>query len=189
MRVRWIKLLLPKSESSFFALPWHKFKVSDIIRTPAHNIVRCNLVWFSDPSCMGRAKREGKGLVNNSTPTWIHNCIPASSVDEEKKTTNVKKVWVMNKILCKYVVWTCDCTFKCNTINLWGFAAFLLVIIHEILCIHVEVELFTRHFPSPLLPCPYKGLATKLLYTGVRYEQCFSSLALCINMYRVWSYS
>ena len=51
-----------------FALPWHKFKVSDIIRTSVDNIVRCNLVWFSDPSCMGGAKREGKGLVNNSTP-------------------------------------------------------------------------------------------------------------------------
>ena len=44
-------------------------------------------------------------------------------------------------------------------------------------------------FPYPLLPCPCKGLGTKLVYTGVRYEQCSSSLALCINMYRVWSYS
>ena len=33
---------------------------------------------------MGGAKREGKGLVNNLTSTWIHNYIPAGSVDEGK---------------------------------------------------------------------------------------------------------
>ena len=31
----------------------------------------------------------GKGLVNNSTPTQIHGCIPAVSVDEEN--ANVKR--------------------------------------------------------------------------------------------------
>ena len=65
-----------------FALPWHKFKVSDIIRTPVHNIITCSLVWFSDPFCMGGAKREEKVVVNKQV---IHNCIPAGSVDEGKK--------------------------------------------------------------------------------------------------------
>ena len=50
--------------------------------------------------------------------------------------------------------------------------------------------LCTRHFlPLPFVAMPIQGLGTKLVYTGVRYEQCFSSLVLCINMYRVWSYS
>ena len=34
---------------------------------------------------MGGAKREGKGLVSNSTPGGLNNCIPAGSVDEGKK--------------------------------------------------------------------------------------------------------
>ena len=39
----------------------------------------------------GRGERgEGrKGLVNNSTPTRIHGCIPAVSVDEEKRECQV----------------------------------------------------------------------------------------------------
>ena len=48
------------------------------------------LVWFPDPSCVGGV-REGrrKGLVNNSTPTRIHGCIPAVSVDEGKRECKV----------------------------------------------------------------------------------------------------
>ena len=47
------------------------------------------VVWFPDPSCMGGAREGRKGLVNNSTPTWIHGCIPAVSVDEGKHECQV----------------------------------------------------------------------------------------------------
>ena len=43
------------------------------------------------PFLYGRGERgEGrKGLVNNSTPTRIHGCIPAVSVDEGKRECQV----------------------------------------------------------------------------------------------------
>ena len=40
------------------------------------------------PFLYGRGER-GKGLVNNSTPTRIHGCIPAVSVDEGKRECKV----------------------------------------------------------------------------------------------------
>ena len=43
------------------------------------------------PFLMGgvRTERGRKGLVNNSTPTRIHGCIPAVSVDEGKRECQV----------------------------------------------------------------------------------------------------
>ena len=43
------------------------------------------------PFLYGRGEKgEGrKGLVNNSTPTQIHGCIPAVSVDEGKRECQV----------------------------------------------------------------------------------------------------
>ena len=65
------------------------------------------LVWFPDPSCMGRARgrRGRKGLVNNSTlfPMRIHGSIPAVSVDEEKmQMSSLYESWIATgKILCE----------------------------------------------------------------------------------------
>ena len=44
-----------------FALPWHKFKVSDIIRTPVHNIVTCSLSLVLRPFLYGWGKKGGEG--------------------------------------------------------------------------------------------------------------------------------
>ena len=43
------------------------------------------------PYLYGRGEREEgrKSLVNNSTPTRIHGCIPAVSVNEGKRKTQV----------------------------------------------------------------------------------------------------
>ena len=61
-------------------------------------------------------KGEGrKGLMNNLTPTRIHGCIPAVSVEGKHEC----QVGVSREyILCECVVWTCAFTFKCGTINL-----------------------------------------------------------------------
>ena len=63
---------------------------------------RTTYTTLSLPSSMGEVRKAREVLVNNLTPLWIHSCIPAISVDEEKR---VCQAGVSRKIfLCECVV-------------------------------------------------------------------------------------
>ena len=79
-------------------------------------ILQCSLVPRPFLYGWGEKSKGRKGLVNNSTPTWIHSCIPAVRVDEGKRECQVGVS--REYILCECVVWTHGFTFKCGMINL-----------------------------------------------------------------------
>ena len=93
------------------------------------------------PFLYGRGERgEGrKGLVNNSTPTRIHGCIPAVSVDEGKRECQVGVS--CEYFLCECVVWTHGFTFQCGMINLYLWLRNEQLLTRDTLLLHNKASL------------------------------------------------